>query len=252
MITRIHTALALCVCVTGCVSAYNPPPPTTPPHSASRPPATPSTPSATSGSSGQAGSHTPQEAQGPKPATSTKPDEASEADEKDPAKRKIEHLEVAIQGKSQSPLVGKVELTDLPNGVKVVVLVDRLEPGLHGVHIHEFADCSAKDATSAGQHFNPDDKPHGLPSEGKKHLGDLGNIVAKAPDGSGRLEIVVPGANLSQGGPKSFLNHSLVVHADYDDGKKQPGGNSGKRIGCAELTIAAAKAQPEGRVVWRQ
>lgn len=250
MITRLHTALAVCVCVTGCVSAYNPPRPTPPPPAA-KPPATSTTPSAPSGT-GHAQTNEPKQERGPKPANGNDRADGKDADPKDPANRKIQHLEVAIQGKSQSPLTGKVELTDEPNGVKVVVLVDRLEPGLHGVHIHEFADCSAKDATSAGQHFNPDDKPHGLPGEGKKHLGDLGNIVAKAPDGSGRLEIMVPGANLSEGGPKSFLNHSLVIHADYDDGKHQPGGNSGKRIGCAELTIAAAKAQPEGRVVWRQ
>jgi len=250
MTTRLHTALAVCVCVTGCVSAYNTPRATPPPPRA-KPPVTSTAPSAPSGA-GHAQTNEPKQERGPNPADGKDPAGGKDADPKDPANRKIQRLEVAIQGKSQSPLVGKVELTDLPNGVKVVVVVDRIEPGLHGVHIHEFADCSAKDATSAGQHFNPDDKPHGLPGEGKKHLGDLGNIVAKAPDGSGRLEVVVPGANLSEGGPKSFLNHSLVVHADYDDGKKQPGGNSGKRIGCAELTIAAAKAQPEGRVVWRQ
>ena len=257
MITRLHTALAVCVCVTGCVSAYSTPRPTPAPHPASRPPVHASTPSSTpsepSGSSGQAESHAPQEAEAPEPVASSEPGDDSASKTRDPAKRSVEQLEVAIQGKGKSPLVGKVKLTELPNAVKVVVFVDHLEPGLHGVHIHQFADCSAKDAASAGPHFNPDDKPHGLPgAEGKRHLGDLGNLVANAPDGSGRLEVVVNGANLVAGAPKSLLNRSLVVHADIDDGKAQPAGNSGKRIGCAELTIAAAKAQPDGKVVWRQ
>jgi len=158
---------------------------------------------------------------------------------------------VEIQGKSQSPLLGKAELTDVPGGVKVVVHLNHVKPGMHGVHIHEFPDCSADDAKSAGGHFNPEDKPHALPSEKKRHMGDLGNIVAKGPDGTARLEIVVPNANLVVGSSRSLLNRSLVVHADMDDGTQQPGGNSGKRIGCAELTIAAGKTGP-GRVVMAQ
>jgi Cu-Zn family superoxide dismutase len=142
-----------------------------------------------------------------------------------------------------------VELTEVSGGVKVVVRVDNVAPGLHGVHITEFADCSSKDATSAGHHFNPDDNPHARRSEEERHLGDLGNLQVKAPDRSGQLVVVVPQANLVAGAPRSFLNRALVVHADRDNGKHQPGGDSGQRIGCAELTIAAAKTQPSGKLV---
>jgi len=145
-------------------------------------------------------------------------------------------LEVAIEAKSGSGLTGKAELTEVDNGVKVVVDVKHIEPGFHGVHIHEIADCSAPDASSAGEHFNPEGHPHALPSDERKHLGDLGNLVAVGPDGQGRLEVVVPGATLEAGGSLSLLNRALVVHADRDTGE-QPSGGSGARVGCAELTV---------------
>lgn len=230
MITRLHAVLAVCVCATGCVTAYNPPRQPPPP---ARTPAAPATPAAGGSASGQTPAKKPKEM----PDHTKKP------------RREVEHLEVAIQSRNQSGLKGEVTLTDVRDGVRVVVRVDNVAPGRHGVHITEFADCNAKDAKSAGGHFNPDDNPHALPSEKKRHLGDLGNLLAKAPDGSGRLEIVVPRANLVVGAPRSLLNRALVVHADPDDGKQQAGGNSGKRIGCAELTIAAAKAQRSGKVV---
>lgn len=237
MITRLPAAVAVCVCVSGCVSSYTAP--RQPPPSHTRPPSASATPGG--GASGQTQAHGPKESRDPKwsdgKTEPTKP------------KREVEHLEVEIQSKNKSRLLGKVKLTDVPGGVKVVVRVDNVKPGLHGVHITEFADCSAKDATSAGHHFNPDDNPHALPTEKKRHLGDLGNIVVKGPDGSGRLEIVVPRANLTVGAPRSLLNRALVVHADPDNGTQQPGGNSGERIGCAELTIAAAKTPPSGKLV---
>jgi len=245
MMTRLHTALAVCVCVTGCVysSARPTPPPPAAQHPTPPPPVTSTTPSG-SGSSGQAQTNTPKETQGPEHAAD------SAADTKNP-KRRVERLDVPIQAKGHSQLIGKVQLTDLPSGVKVVVKVDRIKPGLHGVFIHNFADCSGKDASSVGPHFNPDDKEHALPA-GKRHLGDLGNLVAQYPDGKGRLEVVVPHSSLAASGPRSVLNRALIIHAEEDDGTRQARANAGKPIGCAELTIAAAQTQPDGRVVWRQ
>lgn len=162
--------------------------------------------------------------------------------------KEIKRLEVPILAKSGSALIGKAELTESEQGVTVVVRIDRVTPGLHGVHIHENADCSAPDATSAGGHFNPEDNPHALPSSRERHLGDLGNIIVKEPDDEGRLEITVAGANLEPDSPVSFLNRALIVHADYDHGT-QPSGEAGERIGCAELTASAARHQALGKVV---
>lgn len=145
------------------------------------------------------------------------------------------HVEVEVASRSGSALVGMAELTEVAEGLKVVVRVDQIEPGLHGVHIHEKADCSAEDASSAGDHFNPEGHDHGLPTVAdQRHLGDLGNMGATAPDGKGLLEIVVPGANLKPDDPHSFLNRALVIHADEDTGA-QPSGGAGARVGCAEI-----------------
>ena len=143
-------------------------------------------------------------------------------------------LEAAIESKSGSTLVGKAELTEVDNGVRVVVRVDLAEPGLHGVHVHETADCSAPDASSAGGHFNPNNSPHALPPAQPRHLGDLGNMGTVAPEGRGALDIVVEGATLEPGVSNSFVGRALIVHSDEDTGA-QPSGNSGKRVGCAEL-----------------
>ena len=45
---------------------------------------------------------------------------------------------------------GIITFTQMENGVKVVAHLEGLTPGKHGFHVHEFGDCSAPDATSAG------------------------------------------------------------------------------------------------------
>jgi Cu-Zn family superoxide dismutase len=117
--------------------------------------------------------------------------------------------------------------------VDVVIALGGVKPGRHGAHVHENPDCSAPDAKSAGSHYNPDNHPHGLPTASEHHVGDLGNIDVGA-DGKGKLEITMPGANLKQGDPHSFLGRSIIIHEKVDDGG-QPVGNAGGRIGCVEL-----------------
>jgi Cu-Zn family superoxide dismutase len=138
-----------------------------------------------------------------------------------------------IAAKSGSKLVGKVTLTEQPDGVKVAIELAGVSPGDHAAHVHETPDCSAPDAKSAGSHYNPDQHPHGLPTASEHHLGDLGNITV-GKDGKGKLEILAPGANLKAGDPHSFLNRSIIVHEKKDDGG-QPVGNAGGRIGCVVL-----------------
>lgn len=138
-----------------------------------------------------------------------------------------------IVAKSGSKLSGKVTLTDTGSGVDVLVEVAGAKPGKHGAHVHENPDCSAPDAKSAGSHYNPDNHPHGLPTASEHHIGDLGNIDVGA-DGKGKLDVLMPGANLKTGDPHSFLGRSIIIHEKVDDGG-QPVGNAGGRIGCVEF-----------------
>jgi Cu-Zn family superoxide dismutase len=123
-----------------------------------------------------------------------------------------------------------------------VILVDAhltgLPPGPHGFHIHEKGDCSAPDATSAGGHFNPTGKPHGGPNQAEHHAGDFGNIVADA-NGKAELQLSIPTSDItiSKLGASSIIGKGLIVHADPDDYKTQPTGNSGKRLACGVIGL---------------
>jgi len=142
-------------------------------------------------------------------------------------------LQLSFQAKSGTKLAGTATLTEVPEGVKVVLALENVAPGDHGSHVHEKGDCSAPDASSAGGHFNPGSHPHALPAHSPRHLGDLGNITI-GKDGKGTLEIVAAGANLKPDDPSSFMGRSIIVHEKKDDGG-QPTGNAGGRIGCAEI-----------------
>jgi Cu-Zn family superoxide dismutase len=132
-----------------------------------------------------------------------------------------------IGATSGSQVKGSATLTANDKGVHFEVKVSGLTPGVHGFHVHEVGDCSALDASSAKGHYNPTGQPHGM------HAGDLPDLTANG-DGVATLSADVAGLSLSEGAG-GILNRALVVHADADDHKSQPAGNSGKRIGCGVI-----------------
>src|SRR5712692_6964724 len=79
-------------------------------------------------------------------------------------------------------VTGTVTFTEVADGVQVHAEIAGLTPGKHGFHVHEFGDCSASDAASAGAHFNPTNQPHAGPDAQARHVGDMGNIEADASD----------------------------------------------------------------------
>ena len=143
-------------------------------------------------------------------------------------------LEVPIVARSESHLAGRAIFVEVSDGVEVSIEVKGAPPGKLATHVHERGDCSAADAASAGEHFTPTGRRHGLPTESERHLGDLGNIEV-LPDGTGTSDILVRGATLRQGDPNSFLGRAVIVHERQDDGS-QPSGNAGGRIGCGVIT----------------
>jgi superoxide dismutase, Cu-Zn family len=130
---------------------------------------------------------------------------------------------------------GTVTFTKVDGGVKVVADVTGLTPGLHGFHIHEFGDCSAPDATSAGGHFNPTHMQHGAPDAESHHAGDLGNIEA---DASGKAHYELVDKTLSLDGAESIIGHGVIIHEKADDMKTQPTGNAGARVACGAIGVA--------------
>jgi len=147
------------------------------------------------------------------------------------------HQAVApIQSAAGQNVTGTVRFVDMNNGQLLVIEdFDHLSPGPHGVHVHEKADLSAADLSSAGPHFNPEGHQHAGPGTMERHAGDLGNVVAGA-NGRAHLELVVRG--LSINGPRNgVVGHSVIVHEKADDLKSQPAGESGARIGGGVIEL---------------
>lgn len=167
------------------------------------------------------------------PAAPAAPPSAEAAAPASPPTAPPRTIEVPIEAKSGSKLSGKAVLTETEGGVHVVLTVEGIDAGDHGAHVHEKGDCSSPDGKSAGGHFNPQAKDHGLPGTDKRHLGDLGNITI-GKDGKGTLDITAPGANLKEGDAQSFVGRAIIVHAKKDDGG-QPVGNAGDRLGCGVI-----------------
>ena len=130
---------------------------------------------------------------------------------------------------------GIVTFSQVTGGVKVSAEIHGLTPGKHGFHIHEYGDCSAPDATSAGGHFSPSAMQHGAPNDQMRHEGDLGNIVA---DSSGVAAYEWVDAEMSFSGPKSIIGRGVIVHVGEDDLKSQPTGAAGARAACGVVGIA--------------
>ncbi len=130
---------------------------------------------------------------------------------------------------------GIAHFVDSGMGIRVIVDMEGLSPGDHGFHVHEYGDCSARDGTSAGGHFNPDGQSHGAPTDTERHVGDLGNISA---DGTGMAHLEWTDTYLSFSGPHSILGRGVIVHAGADDLTSQPTGNAGGRVACGVIGIA--------------
>jgi Cu-Zn family superoxide dismutase len=137
-----------------------------------------------------------------------------------------------------SSVSGVVTFEGTEQGVHVVAEVKGLTPGKHGFHIHEFGDCSADDASSAGGHFNPSAMPHSMPASEKRHTGDMGNLEANK-DGQAHLDYF--DMTMSLTGDQTILGRGVIVHEKEDDFKTQPTGASGSRLACGVIGVTKSK-----------
>ena len=134
---------------------------------------------------------------------------------------------------AQGKDVGTATFEPTKGGVKVKVSVSGLPKGKHGIHLHAAGKCDPPDFKSAGGHFNPTGKQHGHKNPQGAHAGDLPNLTVGL-DGKGKATFTAKGVSLAEG-PGSLLGAegtSVVIHADPDDEKTDPAGNSGARIAC--------------------
>jgi Cu-Zn family superoxide dismutase len=132
--------------------------------------------------------------------------------------------------------VGMVELTQTPSGVLMKVSVKGLPPGDHAFHVHAVGKCEPP-FDSAGGHFNPGGKKHGLMAAEGSHAGDMPNLHVPQ-DGALTVEVLNTAITLDKGRPNSVFGPNgaaIVIHAGVDDYKSDPAGNAGKRIACGAI-----------------
>jgi Cu-Zn family superoxide dismutase len=137
---------------------------------------------------------------------------------------------------SGSDVRGQVNFVEKDGAMQVAASVRGLDPGRHGLHIHETGDCSAPDATSAGGHFAPDGDPHGAPDSAPEshHVGDLGNLSA---DRQGVAQLSLTDRELAFDGENGVAGRAVIVHAQPDDMETQPSGAAGPRVACGVVAM---------------
>jgi Cu-Zn family superoxide dismutase len=129
--------------------------------------------------------------------------------------------------------VATATLKEAKGGVAIAVQATGLPEGIHAFHIHAVGKCDAPDFKTAGGHFNPENKKHGLKNPEGPHAGDMPNITVNKK-GVGKAKVVNTRVSLGEGANSLFHEGgtALVIHEKADDDMTDPAGNAGNRIAC--------------------
>nr|CAD7431914.1 unnamed protein product [Timema monikensis] len=119
--------------------------------------------------------------------------------------------------------------------------IDGLEPGHHGLHIHELGDLSGG-CDTIGPHLNLRGTRHGGPHEDEdnRHTGDLGNIKA---DVNGRAVFRFEDKLVKVG---DIIGRSVAVNQGPDDPASREGDE--QRIACGIIARSAGMFENSKRI----
>ncbi|MEH6944228.1 superoxide dismutase family protein [Bacillus sp. JJ722] len=149
--------------------------------------------------------------------------------DKNPMKMKVDMYD------ADGNKLGKIALEEQAKGLELDLDLKGLPPGEHAIHIHEKGSCKPPDFKSAGNHFNPTSKKHGLLNSEGPHVGDLPNIKV---DDEGNVKVKLKSEATLKEGRNTLLTTegtSIVIHKRIDNGMTQPAGDSGERIACGVI-----------------
>ncbi|MEA3082201.1 MAG: superoxide dismutase, Cu-Zn family [Sphingomonadales bacterium] len=132
--------------------------------------------------------------------------------------------------------IGTVVAWQTSGGVSFRVSASGLPHGIHGIHVHPIGRCDPPDFASAGTHWNPTGRQHGLNNPQGPHAGDLPNVEVAA-NGVLNQTVVLPNATMAQ--LLDADGSAILIHAGADDYVSQPSGNSGPKIACAVIRPGA-------------
>ncbi len=134
-------------------------------------------------------------------------------------------------------VVGTATFTQTAHGVVVVAEFTGLPAGTRAMHVHDVGRCEPP-FTTAGAHYNPGGRAHGVKNRNGFHAGDLPNFTAPAT-GTVRVDAISQAFTLITGSPTTLFDgdgSSIMVHSAADDYESDPGGNAGTRIACGVIT----------------
>ena len=167
----------------------------------------------------------------------------TEVIEEEQVEEEAKKIQVTLESKSGSDLSGNAVFTEENGEVTMTAIIDGLPEGMHAIHLHESADCSAEDASSAGGHWNPTFEKHGKWGDPNGyHKGDIGNFKVDA-NGNGTITMTTDQWCIGcDDDKKNIIGKAVIVHDGTDDYESQPAGNSGTRIGCGVIKEDSAAA----------
>jgi Cu-Zn family superoxide dismutase len=141
----------------------------------------------------------------------------------------------AIDANGIGDALGTLAFTDTEGGLRIMPSLAGLAPGMHGMHVHENAECGPgkKDGEKtaglkAGGHLDPAKTGVHLGPFGQGHLGDLPYLTVSA-DGKASIGVVAPHLKIAD-----VVGHAIVIHEgadNYSDTPNPLGGGRG-RIAC--------------------
>ncbi|MFO7302239.1 MAG: superoxide dismutase family protein [Acidobacteriota bacterium] len=153
--------------------------------------------------------------------------------------------QVRMMPTAGNAVTGVLVAEQVDDGVRLTGRLMGLPPNSDlGFHVHEFGDCSAPDASSAGGHFNPTNQPHGDPDDDASHFGDMENLDTDV-DGEAEVDVLLEDAVLDGPSDRRVEGRAVIVHSREDDYETQPSGDSGTPIACGVIGGAAVTGSPD-------